>query len=70
MLEATHVKCHQQDYQNNSNKHAIVNGEKATRPQPYTKNYRQLRKPGVGEVVFPRKENTNYLSLIKQFRDL
>ena len=39
--------------------HDKVDKEKPTRPQPYTKNYRQLRNLSAAEVVFPWEELTN-----------
>lgn len=39
--------------------HTNVDRKKLMRPQLYPKNFRQLRKLGVGEVVFPIEEHTN-----------
>ena len=40
--------------------YAKADREKPTRSQPYTKDWRQPRKAGEGEVVFPRAEWTNW----------
>lgn len=36
-------------------------GEKPVKPQPYTKNYRQLKLGG--EVALPREEHTNIIQV-------
>lgn len=41
--------------QDGSNKCAKPNGEKPTRPKSFTKDYRHLRKRGVGEAASPGK---------------
>lgn len=43
-----------------------MDGEKYTRPLPYTKNSRQMRKAGHEEVLFPREEYTNLSSSANQ----
>lgn len=41
--------------QDGSNKCAKPNGEKSRRPKSFTKDYRHLRKRGVGEAASPGK---------------
>jgi hypothetical protein len=50
MSEATPVKPHHHDRLNMKlkNIHAKMDGGKITKPQPYTKNYRQLRNANNG----------------------
>lgn len=52
-VEATrHILPREQD---ESNKCAKPDEEKPIRPKSFTKDYRQLRKPGVGEAALPGK---------------
>lgn len=44
--------------QDSNNGYTKVDREKSMGFQPYTKNYGQLRKAGVGDVVFPREKHT------------
>jgi hypothetical protein len=48
-------------YKDNNNRHANMDHRKLWRPQPYTKNYRQLRNARVGVTVFPRDGALNWL---------
>ena len=48
-----------------ANGYVKVGVEKPVRPRPYTEHYKQLRKLGVEEVVFPREEHINWLSSAK-----
>jgi hypothetical protein len=48
---------------NKGNRHAKVNWEELLRPYLYTKICRHQKSiPRSGEIVFPRKEPTNWLS--------
>lgn len=42
--------------------YAKLDEEKPVRPQPYTDNYSQLSKAGVGEVALPGEEHTQLSS--------
>lgn len=44
------------------NEYAKLDEEKPVRPQPYTENYSQLSKAGVGEVALPGEEHTQLSS--------
>lgn len=45
--------------QDGSNRGAKPDEEKPMRPKSFTKDYRQLRKPGVGEAASPGKSTPN-----------
>lgn len=49
-----------------TNKHTKLDGEKFTSLQPYTKNYRKVRKAENGREVFPGEEHTKWLSSASQ----
>jgi hypothetical protein len=51
--------------QGGTKEHAKLCGRKTTRPEPYTKNHRQLNKPGSGRVSIPKVEHGHGLSTAK-----